>query len=263
LANVDFDALEKALRDPRMPEPGDVPLAYHFAKALGLPRFEWLSARYVTADFKRGELPKSVSVVGAPDPDPVLPQPSFDKVAVPRSDLSAFEALELLTPYVAQWDADVHSDGISSSGDLSKRDAEGPMVSSQGRLTQHGEWSARFISKRHGVLCSVALRASGHVSIKPFGIGVNTRIWQRPGECIDSPRLLQITEPIYEAKRPSDGPPLYDRILQLGTWGADERCVWTLMYFCHAKGMGRWDLDLVVDAVTGEVIRSAERSLKP
>jgi hypothetical protein len=260
LPNVDVRKLEARLRNGGPPEIGEVPVAYEFASALGLPKFQWLSPRYVTLDFKQGLLSKAATVIGEPDPDPVLPQPAIGKIAVPRSDLSAFEALELLTPNVLEWDPNAHSDLISSSGDLKKRDTEGSMVSREGRTREHGQWGIRFTSKTNGVIVFVTLAASGEVGIKALAMDINTRSWHRPDNWIDSTRLMQITEPIYEQRRKAETAPLYDRILRLGPWGSEERWVWTVMYYCWVKGMRRWDLDLVVDAVTGEVIDQNERA---
>jgi hypothetical protein len=260
LPNVDVRQLENRLRKAGRPEIGGVPLAYEFAAALALPKFRWLSPHYVTLDFKQGHLPKAVTVIGEPDPDPILPQPAIKKIAAPRSDLSAFEALELLIPKVLEWDPNAHSDLIGSSGDLKKRDTEGPMVSSHGRTRDHGEWGIRFVSKSNGVIVFVTLTASGEVRVKALPMDVNTRSWHRPDNWIDSTRLMQVAEPIYEQKRRAETAPLYDRILRLGPWGPEDRWVWTVMYFCWVKGMARWDLNLVVDAITAEVIDQNERT---
>jgi hypothetical protein len=260
LSNVDVRKLETRLRNAAAPEIGKAPLAYEFACAIGLPKFQWLSPTYVTLDFKRGHLPKAATVIGEPDPDPVLPQPAIDKIAVPRSDLSAFEALELVTPKVLEWDPDAHSDLIHSRGDLKRRDMEGPMVSSEGRTREHGQWGIRFISKNNGVIAFVTLAASGEVAIKALANDINAQSWHRPDNSIDSTRLMQITEPIYEQKRKAETAPLFDRIISLRPWGPKERWVWTVTYFCWVKGMRRWDLDLIVDAVSGGLVEQNERT---
>jgi len=260
LPTVDARRLESRLRTAGPPEIGQMPIAYEFAAAIGLPKFQWLSPRYVTLDFKEGRLPKAATVVGEPDPDPVLPHPAIEKISIPRSDLSAFDALGLLTPKILEWDPNARSDLVSSSGDLKKRDSEGPMISSAGRTTSHGQWGIRFISEDNGVIVFVSLMASGEVAIKALAISINTRFYSRSSSLIDSTHLLQITEPIYEAKRQPETAPLFDRILWLMPSGPEARWVWKVMYFCWAKGMQRWDLNLVVDAATGEVIEQNERT---
>jgi len=258
LPKVDVQALEHRLRRAAVPTVGQVPLAYEFASALGLPKFKWLSPRYVTLDHKEGSLPKALRVVGEPDPDPVLPQPMLARVEVPRTHFSAMEALDAVRPQILVWDSEVHFDLIGSSGDLKKRGSEGPTVSGDGRLTDHGYWRIRFLSLAKGVIALVSVAQSGDVGIKAMQIDENTRTSQRPPEWLDSTRLAMITEPLYERARKPDGPPLYDRIMRLGPWGPGDRWVWTVMYFCWAKGMARWDLNLVVDATTGEVIDQNE-----
>jgi hypothetical protein len=260
LPNVDVHDFESRLRRAGPPDVGEVPIAFEFASALGLPKFQWVSPHYVTLDFKQGRLPKAATVIGEPNPDPVLPQPAIDTIAIPRSDLSAFEALELVTPKVLEWDPNAHSDVIRSSGDLKKHDTEGPMVSSEGRTRDHGQWRIRFISKNNGVIVFVTLTASGEVGIKALAIDINTRSWDRPDNWIDSTRLMRLIEPMYEQRRKPETSPLYDRILWLDPWGPEDRWVWTVMYFCWAKGMQRWDLNPVVDAITGEVIDQNERT---
>ena len=40
-----------------------VPHAYRFAEALGLPKYQWLSSQYMSADMAGGELPDDDGLV--------------------------------------------------------------------------------------------------------------------------------------------------------------------------------------------------------
>jgi hypothetical protein len=192
-------------------------------------------------------------------------RPKVERLSLARADLSASEAVALLSPAVARWDANAYADLISSSGDDAKRVTDGPWISSAGRITAHGAWSVRFVSKAKGAIAFVRVDASGATTVKPMALGKGPPSGTHPARLLDSPDIAAITEPIYLSKKEGK-PPLVDRVFRLTLvdrffrlpWGAAP-WQWSVLYMSHGRNTPRWDLNVLVDAVSGKIVESRER----
>ena len=105
--NLDRQALEEIVHAPgverflRETEPSsgnNMPLAFGFADAIGLPAYRWLSPRYIEKDTQHYVDAGARKIGRKPAPAPTTALPSPVKLELPKTDLTAREALALLVP---------------------------------------------------------------------------------------------------------------------------------------------------------------------
>jgi hypothetical protein len=104
--NLDRQALEGIVHPPSVerflretePSVNEAPLAFGFAEAIGLPAYRWLSPRYVEKDTQHYVDAGAREIGRKPSPAPTTALPSPLKLELPRTDLTAREALALLVP---------------------------------------------------------------------------------------------------------------------------------------------------------------------
>lgn len=168
--------------------------AYKFCQALGLQHFDWLSPQYVVADLNEYKKRKDTKLVGSIPKSAIIDQPQLSRIKLERSDLSALEAVEILTPHIQQWADDAVPDFISMSRKLDCAPLD-LMINLDGRLTRHGAWRIRYISFSKGVLLWVALYSTGEIKIDAMEYRKEVRVthWDLRNNHYDSSAVLQHT----------------------------------------------------------------------
>ena len=104
--NLDRQALEEIVHAPGVerflrdtePSANKTPLAFGFAKAIGLPAYRWLSPRYIEQDTQHYVDAGARKIGRKPAPAPTTALPSPVKLELPKTDLTARETLALLAP---------------------------------------------------------------------------------------------------------------------------------------------------------------------
>jgi hypothetical protein len=94
---VHAPGLERFLTETE-PSVNKTPLAFGFAEAIGLPAYRWLSPRYIEKDTQRHVDAGARKIGRKPAPAPTTALPSPVKLDLPKTDLTAREALALLVP---------------------------------------------------------------------------------------------------------------------------------------------------------------------
>jgi hypothetical protein len=143
---------------------GEGPSAYRFAKLLGVPEYDWLSPDLVqssTDEFvarggkKIGAKPKSEASR--------IKLPASRKLAYPRSDLSAKEALAIVRPFMTEYESAWPLARIAGVG-----------LNNEGRL-ENGEWVFTYCVAGSKMYIQVSLTHYGHLSFRSEGMGVPRR----------------------------------------------------------------------------------------
>jgi len=225
--------------------------AYRFAEQLRLPTYKWLSpnlAQHHTDDL----IAQGGSKLGTKPPSAAerLQLPPARKIELPRPDLSAREALELITPFVCSFGTAWRVAGLFGGGRLKQDGRLEPGV---------GVWQFTYMNPedRSGDAVGVWLFFNGNLSFhgqSATGQVPSGRRGIEPleGNWLDSSEIAEIVdgEPrpdgikedysLSMSLRPIDGAPLMWEVTRLSVGHP------------HASGMVRHVL--VVDAATGEVV---------
>jgi hypothetical protein len=173
------DALESLLRSFDVTTAAEHNPAYRFAELLALPPYKWISPRVVqrrTDDFlceggrklgtKPGEIAKRLN----------LPLPR--QLTLPRPDLSAREALMIVTPFMVRFEAPWHLGSLSTYGH----------VSSHGR----GPWRFSYRRGDSGDVIHGALMENGRLPFQgdPHHVLAERREGREPPERPDKPNAV-------------------------------------------------------------------------
>lgn len=138
--------------------------AYRFAKLLGLPAYEWLSPDLVqssTDEFvARGG--KKIGTKPRSEAERMVLPPSR-RLALPRSDLSAKEALAIVRPLMTDYEPAWPLAQISGVG-----------LNNEGRL-RNGEWSFWYCAGGSKSYIRVSLAHFGHLRFESETMGVPWR----------------------------------------------------------------------------------------
>jgi hypothetical protein len=111
----------------------------------------------------------------------------------------------------------------------------------------------------HGVSTWITVPASGNIAARSWALQPFMAGPPLPAEWLDSTRVAAIAEALFERRQAAGHPPLFDRILRLEPWRPDDRFAWQVRFFCAGERK-RWDLTLVLDAVSGQLVHEEERS---
>jgi hypothetical protein len=225
--------------------------AYGFAEQLRLPAYKWLSpnlAQHHTDDL----IAQGGSKLGTKPPGTAerLQLPPARKITLPRPDLSAREALELIAPFVSRFGTAWRLVGLFGGGRLSQSGRLEPGV---------GVWQFTYMdpNDRSDDAVEVWLFFNGNLSFhgqSAIGPVTSVRRGIQPLEdnWLDSSEIAEIIygEPLPHgfnkdyslsmSLRPIDGAPLMWKVTRLSVGHP------------HASGMVRHVL--VVDAATGGVV---------
>jgi hypothetical protein len=225
--------------------------AYEFAEQLRLPAYKWLSP-YLAQHHTDDLIAQGGSKLGTKPPSTAerLQLPPARKIALPRPDLSAREALELITPFVGSFGTAWRLVDVFGGGRLKQSGRLEPGV---------GVWQFTYIdpSNRNGDAVRIWLFFNGNLSFhgqSSLGPVTFGRSGLQPIESnwLDSSEIAEIVdgEPrpdginedcsLSMSLRPIDGAPLMWEITRLSVG--------------HPQGSGTVRHVLVVDAATGGVV---------
>jgi len=269
------DAIEWNLEEPDEDLCGQA-LAHGFAKALGLPAYEWLSPDLVTRDTEHF-VANGGRRLGRkkPSAEKRLKLPPSTKLEIPTKDMSARQALEIVTPLVA---------GLGPAWTLYAFNGRAHHYAGKPSPDCRSDWQFWYLkAKTRDTVCvyvvsngSAGIRALGKMprqermspaeirdAIARFaGMAEMAHVVRQleqelnspspppklelPENWLDSPRIAQIArglEPPEEIAKPVIG--------MLGlSWGSMPEARWRVS--CSPSGFKSWNIE--IDALTGEVL---------
>jgi hypothetical protein len=259
-ADTPVSVLMDLLLQPVLTRDAAEALREQFVAHMSLTHFEYVGPHTIADVLEEFRDQEGCIVLGTPPA--VKESPSFPTLirssvpfALTTNAWSAREALAQLTPHATAWSADVVLLSLGPSpfdGTFDERISMGAWINSNGRTTSTGGWAALFHSPGKNQFISVSL-------VVPISTIVIIAECYRSelsvavtGPWIDSPEVIAITEPLYEARRGPNTPPLFDRTMRLTSTA--EGTQWSVLYQCFENGASE-HLEFTLDAVDGRVRR--------
>ena len=240
-----LDAIEPLLQTLDRHAASEKEPAYRFAELLGLPAYKWLSpelAQEHTADF----LTQGGRKLGTKPPSTAkrLQVPPSRQIALPRPDLSAREALQLIKPFTARFGAPWHLASLGSYGHI--------------QVDGRGDWRPSYRYAASGDVIHVPLIAKDGMGRLSFQAEVMpTSAMNGAHEAIPLPdEWLDSTDVAAIVGRQVVPEGLGHASLGLMSLAPQEDfpLVWTVFQSAADRGSEFASWILAIDAITGQLV---------
>ncbi|MBC8050796.1 MAG: hypothetical protein H7X92_11740 [Chitinophagales bacterium] len=220
--------------------------AYRFAELLKLPAYRWISpsiAESDTADLvkqgwrKLGSKPR--------DPSILFQVPLNRRIDLPRPDLSAREALAIVAPYMARFEAPWHLFRLSVQGRTTSEGRNDAVV---------GCWRFYYRKGFSGDVIEVWIFGNGNLGFKGMRVDQDAigppRKLVGQGDWMDSTEIMAC---VNEFEKPSGLDSIYTGIMTLD-FQKHARLMWELSLGSENRDAECANWDISVDALDGELV---------
>lgn len=162
-----------------------------FCSALGIEYFDWLAPDYIVKDLDIYKKRKDCQLIGKVPDHIFIDQPSSTKIKLLKKDITAKEAVRILTPYIRKWSNDAEPDFIKLHSRINSTQ-QAQNLAHSGRLVENKAWKIRYISSMKQVLLWISLFYNGDVEIDAMKYDGHTRVDRHhlPDDFIDSTDLI-------------------------------------------------------------------------